>query len=190
MDATFRTPAEATVDSPVRARLDALRASPIAKPQKAFAIAFAVLATALAGCASGLGANSYDPSQIGRVARVDEGTVVAARPITIEGSNSASKVGTLAGAALGGLAGSELGGGRKANTAGAIGGAVLGGLAGNAIGKSAGAQPGFAYTIRLPSGELVSVAQAGEFALPAGTPVLIEYGDRARVIPQNGASGY
>lgn len=189
MSATFHAPAEAAVDSPVRARLDAFRVSAIAKPQKAFAIAFVVLATALAGCASGLGANSYDPSQIGRVARVDEGTVVAARPITIEGTNSAAKVGTLAGAALGGLAGSELGGGRKANTAGAIGGAVLGGLAGNAIGKSAGAQPGFAYTIRLPSGELVSVAQAGEFALPAGTPVLIEYGDRARVIPQNSAYG-
>jgi hypothetical protein len=67
---------------------------------------------------------------------------------------------------------------------------VLGGLVGNAIGKSAGAQPGYAYTIRLPSGELVSVAQAGDFALPAGTPVLIEYGARARVVPQTMAYGY
>lgn len=166
------------------------RAPRIAKPQKAFAVAFAVLATALAGCASGLGANSYDPSSVGRVARVEEGTIVGVRPITIEGSNQSAKVGTLAGAALGGLAGSEIGGGSKANTAGAIGGAVLGGLAGNAIGKSAGSQPGFAYTIRLPSGELVSVAQAGEYAMPAGTPVLIEYGARARVIPQHSGYGY
>lgn len=160
------------------------RTSSIAKPQKAFAAAFAVLATALAGCASGLGANTYDPASIGQVAHVDEGTVVDARPITIEGSQQNAKVGTLAGAVLGGLAGSELGGGSKANTAGAIGGAVLGGVVGNAVGKSAGSQQGFAYTIRLHSGELVSVAQAGEYAIPAGTPVLIEYGARARVIPQ------
>lgn len=166
-----------------------VRTSTIAKPQKAFAAAFAVLATALAGCASGLGANTYDPSSIGQVAQVAEGTVVDVRPITIEGSQQNAKVGTLAGAVLGGLAGSEIGGGSKANTAGAIGGAVLGGVVGNAIGKSAGSQPGFAYTIRLHSGELVSVAQAGEYAIPAGTPVLIEYGARARVIPQ-GRSGY
>ncbi len=186
MDAMFHAPA----DPFARASFDAIRPSVIAKPSRAFAIAFAVLATALAGCASGLGANSYEASQVGRVARVEEGTIVAARPITIEAPNSSAKIGTLAGAALGGLAGSEIGGGHKANTAGAIGGAVLGGLAGNAIGKSAGAQPGFAYTIRLPSGELVSVTQAGDFAMPAGTPVLIEYGARARVVPQNMAYGY
>jgi outer membrane lipoprotein SlyB len=160
----------------------------VAKPQKAFAVAFAIMTAALAGCASGLGANSYDPSSVGRVAHVEEGTIVGVRPITIEGSNQSSKVGTLAGAVLGGLAGSELGGGRKANTAGAIGGAVLGGVAGNALGNAAGKQPGFAYTIRLPSGELVSITQPGEFAMPNGTPVLIEYGDRARVVPQH--SGY
>lgn len=186
MDATFHTHA----DSSASASFDAIRPSVIAKPQKAFAIAFAVLATALAGCASGLGVNSYDPSQVGRVSHVEEGTIVAARPITIEAANASAKIGTLAGAALGGLAGSEIGGGHKANTAGAIGGALLGGLAGNAIGKSAGAQPGFAYMVRLPSGELVSVAQAGDFAMPAGTPVLIEYGARARVVPQNMAYGY
>ena len=188
MDAMFHAPAPA--DSPAGASFDAIRPSANDKPSKSFAIAFALLATALAGCASGLGANSYESSQVGRVARVEEGTIVAARPITIEAPNSSAKIGTLAGAALGGLAGSELGGGHKANTAGAIGGAVLGGLAGNAIGKSAGAQPGFAYTIRLPSGELVSIAQAGDFAMPAGTPVLIEYGARARVVPQNMANGY
>lgn len=172
------------------APVEGLRASTIAKPQKAFAVAFAVLATALAGCASGLGANSYDRGSIGTVARVEEGTVVGMRPIQIEGSSQGSKVGTLAGAALGGLAGSEIGGGSKANTAGAIGGAILGGVLGNAVGNSATAQSGYAYTIRLRSGELVSVAQAGDYAIPSGTPVLIEYGARARVIPQNSSIGY
>jgi outer membrane lipoprotein SlyB len=182
MDGTFHTPAAHAALS--IASNEVSRGPVFAKPQKAFAVAFAILTAALAGCASGLGANSYDPSSVGRVARVEEGTIVGVRQISIEGSQQNAKVGTLAGAVLGGLAGSELGGGNKAHTAGAIGGAVLGGVAGNAIGKAAGAQPGFAYTIRLPSGELVSVAQAGDYAIPAGTPVLIEYGARARVIPQ------
>ncbi len=130
MNATFHTLSEAPAIT-AETGMDLARASSIAKPQKAFAIAFAVLAAALAGCASGLGANTYDTAAIGRVAHVEEGTVV-----------------------------------------------------GQPSGKSAGSQTGHAYTIRLPSGELVSVAQAGEYALPAGTPVLIEYGASARVIPQ------
>lgn len=117
-----------TAGMTVEPGLDTARVSSIAKPQKAFAVAFAVLAAALAGCASGLGANTHDPAS---VAYVDEGVVV-----------------------------------------------------GNAISKSAGSQQGFAYAIRLSSGELVSVAQAGEYAIPAGTPVLIQYGAHARVIPQ------
>jgi outer membrane lipoprotein SlyB len=168
-----------------KAPVAALAATPVAKPQKAFAVAFAVLATALAGCASGLGANNYDRGSVGMVARVEEGTVVGVRPIKIDGSEKSSGVGTLAGAALGGLAGSELGGGSKDNTAGAIGGAILGGVIGNAVGNAATAQDGFAYTIRLRNGELVSIAQAGAAPIPAGTPVIIEYGERARVIPQN-----
>lgn len=183
MDTMIHAPAESA------ARADTFRFA-VAKPQKAFAAAFAVLALALAGCASGLGANAYEPSSVGRVARVEEGTIVGVRAIQIQGSEQNAKVGTLAGAVLGGLAGSELGGGRKANTAGAVGGAVLGGVVGNAVGRSAGSQPGYAYTIRLPSGELVSIAQAGDYAIPQGTPVLIEYGARARVIPQRSGYGY
>ena len=74
-----------------------------ARPQSAFAAAFAVLTLALAGCASGLGANSYERGTIGAVARVDEDTVVASRPIIIEGSNTGTTVGTATGAAIGGI---------------------------------------------------------------------------------------
>lgn len=169
---------------------DTLKAPLVAKPQRAFAAAFAVLATVLAGCASGLGVNSYDSASIGMVARVEEGNIVGVRAISIQGSEQGAKVGTLAGAVLGGLAGSEIGGGHKANTAGAVGGAVLGGLAGQAVGRAATSESGFAYTIKLRTGELVSVAQAGAYAIPEGTPVLIEYGQRARVIPQNASIGY
>jgi hypothetical protein len=111
--------------------MDPERVSSIAKPQKAFAVAFAVLAAALAGCASGLGANTNDQASVGRGAYVDEGAVV-----------------------------------------------------GQSSGKSGDAETGLVYTIRLSTGELVSVAQAADYAIPAGAPVLIEFGAQARVIPQ------
>jgi outer membrane lipoprotein SlyB len=160
------------------------------KPSKSFAAAFAVLALALAGCASGLGANSYERASVGTVARVDEGTVVASRSVVIEGSRTGTTVGTAAGAAIGGIAGSQVGGGREENAIGAVVGAVAGGALGHAIGNSANRQPGFAYTVRLRSGELISITQGGDLPIANGTPVLVEYGERARVIPQNISIGY
>jgi len=165
-------------------------ASAAPKPQKAFAVAFAAMALTLAGCASGLGANTYERSTVGAVSRVDEGTVVASRAVVIDGSRGGEAVGTGAGAVIGAVAGSQLGGGRDENT---IGG-VAGGVIGNMIGKNATRQPGYAYTVRLTvrlrSGELVAITQGGDIAIGNGTPVLIEYGDRARVIPQNASIGY
>lgn len=154
------------------------------RPQAAFAAAFAALAMVLAGCASGLGANTYERGQVGAVSRVDEGTLVASRAIEIEGSQRSERVGTAAGAVLGGIGGAQIGGGRAANTAGAIAGAVAGGVVGNAIGKNATKSHGFAYTVRLRSGELVTITQGDDVAIANGTAVLVEYGPRARVIPQ------
>jgi hypothetical protein len=117
--------------------VETLKAPLLAKPQKAFAAAFVVLATVLAGCASGLGVNSYDSAAIGAVTRVEEGHVVAVRPVV-----------------------------------------------------AATAETSFAYTIKLRTGELVSVSQPNAYEIQAGTPVVIEYGQRARVIPQNASIGY
>jgi hypothetical protein len=118
--------------------VETLKAPLIAKPQKAFAAAFVVLATVLAGCASGLGVNTSDTTAVGAITRVEEGHVVAVRPVD----------------------------------------------------AAATAETGFAYTIKLRTGELVSVTQASAFEIDTGTPVVIEYGQRARVIPQNASIGY
>ena len=85
------------------------------------------------------------------------------------------------------LAGCASGLGPNTSEAAASGGIAYveeGAVVGPAIGKSAGDPAARAYTIRLSSGELVSVAQAGGYVIPAGTPVLIEYGAHPRVIPQ------
>ena len=99
------------------------------KPSKAFAAAFAVMVAALAGCATGLGAETGKEAASG-VSRVEEGTVLASR----------------------------------AN------------------------EGGYAYTVRLRSGELLAVAEESNVA--NGSPVLVEYGASTRMIPQNHTIGY
>lgn len=141
----------------------------------------------LGGCASDYGANDYSAHSVGQISRSDSGVVVSSRPIRIEGSQSG--VGVAGGAALGGLAGSEIGANNKGHAAGAIAGAILGGLLGAAAEKSATEKSGFAYTVQLDStGEYITITQGGDYAIPNGTPVWVEYGDRARVVPK--ASGY
>lgn len=120
------------MSNPTASTAETLRAPLAAKPQKAFATAFVILATVLAGCASGLGAQSSDGAAVGMVTRVEEGHVV----------------------------------------------------------RAAAADDAHAYTVRLRTGELVSVKQASTYAILEGTPVVIEYGALARVIPQNASIGY
>lgn len=93
------------------------------KPSKAFAVAFAGMVLALAGCATGLGPTADVKASTG-VSRVEEATVLASRP----------------------------------------------------------AEGGFAYTVRLNSGELATVNEDSKVA--TGALVLVEYGKTARMIPQ------
>ncbi|PHR63171.1 MAG: hypothetical protein COA47_00725 [Robiginitomaculum sp.] len=143
----------------------------------------------LGACASDLGANDYNRSSIGEISRSDSGIVVSSRAIRIEGTQSG--VGTVGGAAIGGLAGSELGGDDTGRAVGAIFGAILGGLAGSAIEKGATQRDGFAYTVQLDrDGEYLTITQGGNVPIANGTPVWVEYGARARVIPKNTQAGY
>lgn len=158
--------------------------SPIRRALIASALVPAML---LGACASDYGANDYSARSVGQISRSDSGVVVSSRPIRIEGSQSG--VGVAGGAALGGLAGSEIGANDKGHAAGAIAGAILGGLLGAAAEKSATQKQGFAYTVQLDrSGEHITITQGGDYAIPNGTPVWVEYGDRARVVPK--AQGY
>jgi outer membrane lipoprotein SlyB len=106
-----------------------------------------------------------------RVAQdVQLGTVVSVRQVMIEGTRSG--VGTVSGAALGGLAGSTIGGGRG-QAAAAIGGAVLGGMAGAAAEQGVTRQPGLEITVRLDSGRMLAVTQAADMAFAPGERVRV-----------------
>lgn len=134
------------------------------------------------GCASSYGGSDVASSTVGEVARVKEGTVVSVLPVRIEAGKGNSTLGTVVGAAIGGIAGSQLGGGKEENAIGAIVGATAGGAIGNQVAKGANTRPGYEYTIRLTSGELISVTQGADIAIPVGASVLIKhYSDRVRV---------
>jgi outer membrane lipoprotein SlyB len=146
----------------------------------AIALGAGVLVSA---CATPVGGNTYPVGRVGDINRVEEGTVVAVRAVTIEGNDRT--VGTATGAVVGGVAGSQVGGDDEARAVGAVVGAVLGGIAGNAVQGAAQRQTGFAYTIRLrESGDLITITQGDDIAIAPGTPVFVEHGARARVFPR------
>lgn len=132
----------------------------------------------LAGCAGDLSGSTYSRSEARKVQYVQYGVVDSVTPVVIEGRADGG-VGTLAGAVVGGIAGSEVGGGKGSAIASVIG-AVAGGVVGSKIEESATRAQGQELTIRLESGEIISVVQEvnnGEFFRP---------GDQIRVLERNG----
>ncbi|MGD8309095.1 MAG: glycine zipper 2TM domain-containing protein [Chromatiales bacterium] len=136
------------------------------------ALAAGVLAVSIGGCASSMSGSAYPRSQARTVQDVQMGYVESVREVRIEGTKSG--VGTIGGAALGGIAGSKIGSGTRANTAGAIGGAVVGGLAGAAAEEGITRRTGLEITVRLDSGRVIAVTQAADQPFYPG--------DRVRVI--------
>lgn len=127
---------------------------------------------ALAGCAMpGLGGGSYTRAQVRGEQSVRLGTVESVRDVVIDARDSGT--GTLAGAALGGVAGSTVGRGDKANTAGAIAGAIVGGVIGSSIEKSANDRKGIEVTVRLEGGKLIAVTQEKDEDFRVGDKVRI-----------------
>lgn len=133
----------------------------------------ALLATSLvlSGCPSSMSGSSYTRDQAQQAQTVRLGYVDSVRTVNIEGTKSG--VGTIGGAALGGVAGSTIGKGRG-QIAGAVGGAVLGGLAGSAIEENATRQMGLEITVRLENGRMIAVTQAADENF--------QRGDRVRVL--------
>lgn len=132
------------------------------------------------GCASRLDSDTYTRDEARREMRVTFATIEGVRPVLIEGTKSG--VGKIAGAAIGGIAGSNIGQGRE-SIAGAVLGGVAGGVAGDAIEEGMTRTQGMEITVRLENGELRAVVQAddGENFQPGETVRLIRHGSAPRV---------
>ena len=132
-----------------------------------------------AGCASS-GPDTYSQSETRATQSVAYGTVESVRMVKIGKDDAA--VGTIAGAALGGILGNQIGhgGGRAAAT---VVGAVAGGFAGNAIEHKVGEQDGQEIIIRLEGGSTIAVVQPGS-QVSAGQRVRVLTGPKgSRVEP-------
>jgi outer membrane lipoprotein SlyB len=135
----------------------------------------------LSGCAVSPNSGSvYKSYQTQGEQSVRMGVVESVRNVMID--HGQSGVGTMAGAALGGVAaGSSIGQGNGALAAGIVG-AVAGGLLGQHIEQSANTRPGLEITVRLDNGSLTAVTQDADEPFSPGERVrLLSSGRTTRV---------
>ncbi len=116
-----------------------------------------------------------------RMSSVQDATVLSLRPVTLAGSQSG--VGTVGGAVIGGIAGSNVGGPRTGGIVGIVG-AIAGGLIGNAVERDATQQQAVEILVQLKNGERRAVIQGlGSETFAPGDPVImITTGGRVRVM--------
>ena len=144
-------------------------------------VALSAVILPLAACTSDISSSHYYTDSVGRVSQTMGGTVVSVRPVVV--SSEDNNAGTLIGGALGGVAGSTIGGGDTAHILGAIGGAVIGGIAGDAAQRGLSSQTGYEYVIRLDNGNMITVAQGNDILLNPGQRCYVSLGNPARVMP-------
>ena len=143
-------------------------------------ILVATLLTLLLGaCASSNSGSVYSRDDARKTQTVRTGIVESVRQVKLEGTKS--PIGTVAGAAVGGIAGSSIGQG-KGSTIGAVIGAVVGGLAGSAAEEMMTRKDALEITVKLDGGGLTAVVQEADEQFKAGDKVrLIESGGNTRV---------
>ena len=144
-------------------------------------LVIAVVASLMAGCAvTPNSASVYNTHQAQGEQTVRMGVVDSVRNVTID--KGASGVGTLAGAALGGIAaGSNVGRGNGAVAAGIVG-ALAGGVLGNQAEAHLSNRPGLEITVRLDNGELRAITQDADEPFRVGERVrLLSNGRTTRV---------
>lgn len=130
----------------------------------------------LTGCASGRGSDDYERGEARRVYEVKTGVVENVRLVKMEGTDSG--VGTVAGGAIGGIAGSELGRG-KGSAVGAVLGALVGGIAGSAAEEGVTRKPALEITVRIDFGRTIAIVQED-------TGEQFSRGDRVRILESGG----
>ncbi|MFM2434774.1 MAG: hypothetical protein RL063_753 [Pseudomonadota bacterium] len=143
-------------------------------------ILVATLLTLLLGaCASSNSGSVYSRDDARKTQTVRTGIVESVRQVKLEGTKS--PIGTVAGAAVGGIAGSSVGEG-KGSSIGAVIGAVVGGLAGSAAEEMMTRKDALEITVKLDGGGLTAVVQEADEQFKAGDKVrLIESGGNTRV---------
>jgi len=136
---------------------------------------------AVAGCQTTANPEIVSRYDAQRMSSVQDATVLSTRPVTLQGRDSG--VGTVGGAVIGGIAGSNVGGPRTGGIVGIVG-AIAGGLIGNAVERDATQQQAVEILVQLKNGDRRSVIQGvGSETFAVGDPVImITTGSRTRVM--------
>lgn len=139
----------------------------------------ALLLLPLIGCADHYSPDTYNAGAVQQAAKVQRGIIVGRRAVGISAS---ANVGTVTGAAAGGIAGSQVGAGGAASAFGALGGTVIGGLVGSTVEHSSADAPGTEYIVDTGKDSLVTVTQQDKVPLAVGQKVLVIDGKQARIV--------
>jgi len=134
---------------------------------------------ALGGCQSSLTGDTYSRDEARVVQTVRMGTIESLRPVKIEGTKT--PIGAGAGAVVGGIGGSGLGGGRGSAVL-AVVGAVAGGLLGAAAEEGLTRTQGVEITVREDDGTMRAYVQEVE------PNQVFRVGERVRIMTVNGTS--
>ncbi|APU29592.1 outer membrane lipoprotein SlyB [Pseudomonas sp. NFACC19-2] len=134
---------------------------------------------ALGGCQSSLTGDTYSRDEARAVQTVRMGTIESLRPVKIEGTKT--PIGAGAGAVVGGIGGSGLGGGRGSAVL-AVVGAVAGGLLGAAAEEGLTRTQGVEITVREDDGTMRAYVQEVE------PNQVFRVGERVRIMTVNGTS--
>lgn len=133
----------------------------------------------LSGCGPTYSPDTYASNAVQQANKVEQGVIVGVRDVAVSASDT---VGTVTGAAAGGIAGSQVGVGVTSAFA-SLGGALVGGIAGSAAAHVSEDTKAFEYIVKKGNGDLVSVTQKDKTPLVLGQHVLVIAGNQARVVP-------
>lgn len=138
-----------------------------------------VILAALAACGPTYSPDTYSTNAVQQANKAEQGVVIGMRPVKISATGA---VGTVTGAAAGGIAGAQVGTGPTSAFA-ALGGSLVGGIAGSAIEHATNDTDAFEYIVRKANNDMVSVTQKDTVPLALGQKVLVIIGNQARVVP-------
>jgi outer membrane lipoprotein SlyB len=138
-----------------------------------------LILTTVGACGPSYSPDTYASNAVQQANKVEQGMVVGVRSV---GVSAAGTVGTLTGAAAGGIAGSQAVAG-PASAFTALGGSLVGGIAGSTVEHVTADTAAFEYIVRKVNGELVSVTQKDNVPLVLNQKVLVISGNQARVVP-------
>ena len=147
---------------------------------KRLVLAIGLLVPALGGCGPDYSPDTYNSSAVQQANKVDRAVVVGVRLVDV---SAAGTTGAVAGAAAGGIAGSQAPGGNVVGAFGALGGALVGGLVGTAAEHVSNDTRAREYVVRKDNGDLLSVTQKDPVPLAIGQKVLLIGGNQARIVP-------